>query len=169
MSKSRPPKCSNCTKPCAIHISQVIDGKVSKVSVCEDCPTAKSALDSKAPDILNFAGKKPVAQSIAPSVTKTKASGVACPNCGFTKEDFKERGRLGCSECYETFETGLLKVLGKVQKGAIHKGKGSSGYVPRNPEQEIAELKEQLQTLVSTEEYEEAAKVRDRIKEMESL
>lgn len=167
MSESRPDNCANCAKPCTIHISQVIDGKISKVSVCDDCPTAKNALDSNTSDILKFAGKKTIIQTTAPAVSKDK--GTACPGCGFTREDFKERGRLGCSQCYQTFAVGLSKVLGKVQKGAIHKGKGSSGYIQKDPEKEIAELKDQLQALVSTEEYEEAAKVRDRIREMESL
>lgn len=93
---------------------------------------------------------------------------MACPNCGFTREDFKEKGRLGCSQCYETFSKGLSKVLEKVQNGTRHKGKGAVGVAAKNPYKEIAALKERLQELVLTEEYEEAAKLRDQIRAIES-
>ncbi|MCH6255499.1 UvrB/UvrC motif-containing protein [Puniceicoccaceae bacterium K14] len=134
------------------------------MSVCESCPTAKMATSSMGADVMQFAGKAVSKQTMAnPSKKST-----ACPNCGFTKEDFKEKGRLGCSECYHTFAEGLSKVLEKVQRGLLHKGKGSPGVVNKDPLREIAALKERLQELVLTEEYEEAAKLRDQIRELES-
>jgi protein arginine kinase activator len=94
---------------------------------------------------------------------------VQCPLCGFTQADFKKTGRLGCSACWETFEPALASLL-----KAMHKGDHHVGKVPAKAVHTLAlngrmqELAEQLEKAVREEKYEDAAQIRDQIREMEA-
>ncbi|HZK01454.1 MAG TPA: UvrB/UvrC motif-containing protein, partial [Anaerovoracaceae bacterium] len=91
-----------------------------------------------------------------------------CPQCGSTYNDFKRSGKLGCSVCYSTFNNMLAPLIKRIQGNNVHAGKipKKSGSLIKL-RKEIKSLKDQLQQLVETEEFEEAARVRDEIKELE--
>lgn len=59
-------------------------------------------------------------------------SALSCPKCGMTLRDFEKRGRLGCIECYNTFNDYIVKEMFKQQ--------GESTYGGRLPGQS-AEMK----------------------------
>ena len=92
---------------------------------------------------------------------------VRCPKCGFTQADFKKAGRLGCAECYTTFADGLEGLLKTMHKGTRHNGK-----VPQALQQtrDIAErmkvLQKKLAKAVEDENFEQAALLRDEIRQM---
>ena len=96
-------------------------------------------------------------------------AGTKCPVCGFTQADFKKLGRLGCSACWETFETGLGTLL-----KAMHKSDRHVGKVPSKAAhtlvitQRIKDLAGDLEKAVRAEKYEDAAQIRDQIRELES-
>ena len=89
--------------------------------------------------------------------------------CGFSQADFKKTGRLGCSECYETFAEGLGSLLKAMHKGTEHVGK-----LPERAQRTMAlnqrmrALTENLQKAVADENYESAASLRDQIKQLET-
>jgi protein arginine kinase activator len=89
--------------------------------------------------------------------------------CGFSQADFKKTGRLGCSECYETFAEGLGSLLKAMHKGTEHVGK-----LPERAQrtmvlnERMRALTENLQKAVADENYESAASLRDQIKQLES-
>ncbi len=91
-----------------------------------------------------------------------------CPICGESFSDFKRTGKLGCSECYNTFKFPLAEVLRQVHRNPIHHGK-----IPGNmraefsKKQRLTELKVSLQEAVKCENYEEAAKLHKEILEIE--
>ena len=58
-------------------------------------------------------------------------SALSCPKCGMTLRDFERKGRLGCIECYNTFNDYIVKEMFKQQ--------GESTYGGRMPAQ-FAEL-----------------------------
>lgn len=93
----------------------------------------------------------------------------SCPNCGFTFNDIKTSGKLGCSECYHTFSKRLDSILKNIQANNTHCGKfpKKSGSELRKAH-ELEDLKAQLKRAIENEEYEEAAHIRDRIKEIDS-
>ncbi len=90
-----------------------------------------------------------------------------CPKCGFTQADFKKAGRLGCADCYATFAEGLEGLLKTMHKGTRHIGK-----VPQSLQQsrDLAErlkvLEKKLAKAVEEENFEQAALLRDEIKQM---
>ncbi len=160
MSDSRPEKCSHCKNPCTIHLTQIVDGSCAKVDLCQDCPVAKNAQSNESFNLIgDFGGPK----TIAPSFDKK----TGCPACGFTKENFKERGRLGCSYCYTFFESSIEPILENIHTGTEHLGKCPGKESGRPKQMDLGELKKKLSELILREEYEQAAVVRDQIKELE--
>jgi protein arginine kinase activator len=97
-----------------------------------------------------------------------EAVAVKCANCGLTYADFKKIGRLGCSECYNAFKRYLGTLLKKIHGSCQHLGKSPlkvSGVLKKKID--LQELRRRLQQAIEMEAFEEAAKLRDQIKEME--
>lgn len=91
-----------------------------------------------------------------------------CPNCGRTYYDFQKSGRLGCGECYKAFENPVKSTLKRMQKSTLHTGKIPSKQSESiSKKRRLDELKKELSSAVSKEEYELAAKLHKEIKELE--
>lgn len=107
-----------------------------------------------------------------------------CKVCGSSFDDIAARGKLGCADCYELFADRLAPSIERMHNRAKHVGKLPGRPAAENkpaapvqvqpekkpePPVETAEdLRAQLRAAVAAEEYEKAAILRDRIKEMES-
>jgi len=95
---------------------------------------------------------------------------IQCPSCDCSKERFEETGRFGCPECYQAFGPFLSPILRKMHAGLAHVGK-----IPRRKltskilNERIRRLEEELQRAVEREDFEEAVRLRDRIKGLRSL
>jgi protein arginine kinase activator len=156
--------CMLCQKKEArVHLTDVRDGKIKKVDLCEDCAKAKNIEDpagfALADLLLGLGASEELAAAAAEGTV------LACPNCGFTQADFKKTGRLGCPACYETFKDGLLGILKTMHKGTRHSGKVPRGLaVGREIQDRIKSLQRSLDEAVAVEDYELAARLRDEIK-----
>ena len=158
--------CMLCQKKEArVHLTDVRDGKIRKVDLCEDCAKAKNIEDPAGfalADLLLGLGA-------SEGLTATAAEGgdLACPGCGFTQADFKKSGRLGCPTCYDTFKDGLSGILKTMHKGTRHTGKVPRALaVGREIQDRIKSLQHNLEEAVAVEDYEKAARLRDQIKEL---
>ena len=92
----------------------------------------------------------------------------SCSLCGSTLGDISRTGRLGCEKCYQTFAPALEPQLKRMYPNAAHVGNipasaGSELTIKR----ELEELKRQLKSAVEAQEYEKAAELRDRVKDLE--
>ena len=94
-------------------------------------------------------------------------TGDTCPRCGATLQDFRETGRLGCADCYRTFETPLRDLLRRVHGSTHHMGERYAEREPQAAREQASELREQLRLAVETENFELAAELRDRIRVVE--
>lgn len=156
---AKPEQCSHCQKPATIHLTQIINNKIHKVDLCEDCPYKKGVTDPEGFSLADFLLKPPVA--LGPGTD------MVCPGCGFTPADFKKTARFGCPECYTTFAELLQPMLANMHKDTVHRGK-----VPRNALQRITrmrqlqDLEQSLQAAVRAEDYERAAELRDTLREL---
>ena len=50
-------------------------------------------------------------------------SALSCPKCGMTLRDFEKKGRLGCIECYNTFNDYIVKEMFKQQGVSTYGGR----------------------------------------------
>ena len=82
--------------------------------------------------------------------------------------EFRNHGRFGCPHDYDAFKSDLLPLMESVHGEVRHTGK-TPRRAPRakTAQAELAQLRQQLQSLVNEENYEEAARIRDRIKQLE--
>lgn len=154
--------CESCQqREATIHLTQVAEGSVKKVHLCEEC-AAKSGLDMQGPlsitDLLLG-----LAQKSAPGETPTEAER-ACPLCHMTRSDFKKTGRLGCARCYDTFAGELLPLINAMHRCEQHVGKIPARECSRvRASAELTQLQQELDKALAAENYEEAARLRDRM------
>lgn len=158
-------KCEICQQQEAtIHLTQVVDGAVKKIHLCEAC-AAENGFDVHGPmsitDILLGLGGGGVE---APQVRSTERS---CPRCHMRRADFKKTGRLGCPICYETFQDELTPLLRAMHRHERHTGKVPSieGREQKHTS-EVNALNRALEKAIGAEKYEEAARLRDELKDL---
>jgi len=157
---ARPEQCSGCTKPTTIHLSQIINNKIYKLDICEDCPLKKQVLD-QGPFSLSEIFKIAMPQSKA-------GASMVCPECGFTLAEFEKRGRMGCPECYTHFGPSIEPIIEEMHPGTTHAGKCPGLSMKRvDLHREMQRLKQDLQSAVQEEAYEQAAIIRDKIRDLE--
>ena len=160
-------QCSVCKeKPATVFLTHIENDKMHKVNLCEDCakkkgvdnPTTFSLADA---DLLLGLGA-------AQEITQTTAGvELKCPRCGFSQADFKKSGRLGCPECYKTFAEGLGTLLKTMHKDTRHVGKAPEALrASRENSDRLKTLQKKLNKAVELEDFEQAAALRDEIKQI---
>ena len=93
-------------------------------------------------------------------------SALSCPKCGMTLRDFEKRGRLGCIECYNTFNDYIVKEMFRQQGESTYGGRlpGQSAEMkniktdalPEAKREETSEAKAEPETKESSEVKESA-------------
>jgi Uncharacterized protein with conserved CXXC pairs len=157
-------QCDVCgEKDATVFLTQIVEGKMQKVNLCESCSKAKHIDDPTAFEFADVLLGLGTAQQLERSPAARK-----CPVCGFTQADFKKTGRLGCSECYTAFAEGLSAMLANMHKGTTHVGKVPGHQrVKRELTMKIKTLQADLDEAVAAEQYERAASIRDQIRQIE--
>ena len=148
-----------------IHLTQMVNGQTRELHLCEDC-AEESGLNVQnvmsIPEILFGMGSP----GSAASDDDKAGAGKSCPHCHLRGRDFKKHARLGCPRCYEVFESELAPMLAAMHKGTRHAGKVPvSRRAGEEKSLRIQALKLQLDAAVRAEKYEEAARLRDQLKE----
>jgi protein arginine kinase activator len=150
-------KCDLCGKGATVHLTQIVNGKMHKVDLCEACAQAKGVTDPggfSLADLLLKASLNP----------EEPSAGHECPACGFKPSDFKKLGRFGCPQCYRTFEGMVTPMLDNMHKGTRHVGKVPHKALERRTLLErVSELETGLAEAIKAERYEDAARMRDEL------
>lgn len=165
--------CELCGKnEASIHITKIVNGVKKEANICSKCAGKTEGFNLTSDmDIMTSFSFQNILGGLMDYVNTSKNNTieeVKCKNCGAFYREFKEKGLLGCSECYKYFSPAILSVVRGVQGNIEHVGK-----IPKKlgkdliHKQKILNLKEQLQNAIALEEYEKAAEIRDKIKEIE--
>ena len=165
-------KCDFCDEKATVFLTQLIEGNMKKVCLCEACAKERGVTDptgfSLADMVLGGASGLPVPGIGAP-FSPTGGSAKSCPTCGFGLDDLLRVRRFGCADCYGTFRDETLAMLRGMHRGGRHNGKTPKGLVAREAKQRrLSELKEKLESAIADESYEQAANLRDEIRNLES-
>lgn len=179
-------KCDVCENEATVFLTQIINGQMTTVNLCDACSKAKGVTDEAGFGLAEaFLSSHPPSSHAAPEP--------ACEACGFTASQLKKIGRMGCPECYNTFREGLDNLLRAMHKGTTHKGKvpARADLIPEIPppaksqpatlkpektaeaaqpppsqppaKPTVAQLREQLENAVREERYEDAAALKKEI------
>ncbi|MFD2114986.1 UvrB/UvrC motif-containing protein [Paenibacillus yanchengensis] len=167
--------CQECGKRQAtLHFTKIINGDKTEFHLCESCARDKGeampgatnsfSIHSLLSGLLDFEKL-----GSSPSALPTDAQqSMRCEECGLTYTQFSKIGRFGCSSCYQQFSPRLDPLLKRVHGNTTHSGK-----VPKRTggriqcKREIEQLRKEMQTYIQQEEFEQAASLRDRIRELE--
>lgn len=162
-------KCQSCgKKEATVRYVENINGKKQEMHLCINCANKLGFAD--------FSDMFSPMFSTIPSFFEdlTLQEEQKCPSCGYTFKNYADTGLFGCPDCYDTFSNRLdeifLKLHGKNRHPKFVSKKTSIENISEkkvNKDDEIEDLKNQLSVLVKNEEYEKAAIIRDRIKEIE--
>lgn len=161
--------CDICGKNSAtVHLTEIIDNQMNELHLCEGCAREKST------QMEQQFGLSDLLAGLAEFEKPAKEAGdyvtVKCPNCGLTYADFKKIGRLGCGECYNAFKKYLGPLLKRIHGSNQHVGKSpilKTTVKVSKKKVDLQELRAKLSKAIEVEDFENAAKIRDQIKELE--
>jgi len=99
---------------------------------------------------------------------KRKTENIKCPLCGRTFKEFINIGRFGCGACYNAFDAKIKPLMKQLHGAESHVGRGphTDAQKVESVSHEI-DLKEELKQAIAEEEYERAAEIRDKLKNLE--
>jgi len=152
-------KCDQCDKTASVHLTQVLEGKMQKLHLCESCAQEMGVGQGSSFSMSDLLLGKGVAEPLSRS-----GGNKTCSECGWSLRKLKKVGRLGCPGCYEAFAEEIENVLESIHQSTRHRGR-----YPRHLEKKIS-LRDRLETLeaaiaaaIADEEYEKAAGFRDEV------
>lgn len=166
-------KCDFCDKKATVFLTQLVEGQMKKVCLCDSCAKERGVTDPTGFSLadLLLGG---VAGSVAPKAPAGAApapqggGGRRCQTCGFSLEDLRRVRRFGCSDCYITFTEEVGQMVRGMHKGTTHIGKVPAGLMAMQVlHQRLEELRSRLDQAIASESYEEAAGIRDEIRNLE--
>ena len=160
-------QCDVCAKKKAtVHLTEIVDEQMSEMHLCEECARQKSSQMEQQfglADLLAGLG------DFGKQIKDAEKTNLVCANCTMSYDDFRKFGRLGCSKCYEAFKTHLSTLLKKIHGSNQHFGKAPARMpqAERKKIENLQDLKNQLLSAIQTEDFEKAAQLRDKIREVE--
>ena len=172
--------CDICGKKKAtVHLTEIVDEQMSEMQLCEEGARQKSAQMEQQFGLADLlAGLSDSSKTLAAKEGE-KPNVLKCARCALPYEDFRKFGRLGCGECYNSFKEHLAGLLRKIHGSNKYLGKTPSTYKDQPeaassegalavlPAETLADLRKQLQSAIADEDFEKAAQVRDKIRNLE--
>jgi protein arginine kinase activator len=159
-------KCQFCSNPATVHLTNIEKNQKKELHLCQACAEKHQLIQQQElnlPAILQTLIGQHVGQ------LTDELSRLACPTCGIKYMEFRAAGRLGCPDDYNVFRAGLEPLLHRIHRSSRHVGKR-----PRHHEAnqarlaQLVELRRQLRSAVEREAYEEAARLRDLLRQKEA-
>lgn len=146
---------------------------MKKVCLCDSCAKERGVTDPTGFSLADLllgglpGGPGTVAATASPVAP---GNGKRCVTCGFTLDDLKRVRRFGCSDCYGTFSDEVGQMVRGMHKGTSHIGKVPEGLMAiQFRHQRIEELRSRLEQAITSESYEEAAGIRDEIRNLDEV
>jgi protein arginine kinase activator len=159
-------KCQFCDSPATVHLTDIVNKKKREMHLCERCARKHNLIpDQPTPhvDLKALLGLLvgPFAQ---PHPATADPAALTCPTCGLQYGEFRASGRLGCPDDYDAFRATLGPLLERIHRASAHAGKTPRAAARKA---ELADLRRRLAAAVGAEHYEEAARLRDLIRQKE--
>jgi protein arginine kinase activator len=163
-------QCQVCQKRTAtIHLTELANGARTELHICEHCASEQGIATHSQTSINELLSHLLAVQPSDEEMFGPAEQQSVCPTCGFTLDRLRKEGTLGCPLDYKVFEQALLPLIERAHGGKnSHCGKIPT-KIPADTKKfvELGQLRQQLEEAVRDEDYELAAKLRDKIKQME--
>ena len=178
--------CDNCGQNEAnVKYTQIINGVKKEMHLCEKC-SEELGIEHLGVSDFNFDIPMDMSSFFAnfleeaqndflPSIGEKKE--LKCNECGMTYEEFLNTGKFGCGNCYNVFSEKINPILKNIHNGDRHIGRkgipsatkinNESSYKDDSKESVEEKLQKDLKQAIKEERYEDAAKIRDKIKKIQ--
>ena len=162
--------CNKCNKnEATYYMEQNINGKVTNIALCPECAKEYNSFGFKSFGGFNLLGGLFGVPTAAHERTEKKR----CTLCASTFEEIAKNGRVGYTECYKVFSNELEPNIRRIHGNLKHIGRSPGGRIEVSEDEKLEEtvdemtsLRKELNEAVAREDYESAAKLRDRIREL---
>ena len=158
--------CESCGKnPATTHVKTIINGELTKYSLCAEC-----AQKLGYGNLLTGLGRNfgSLLGGFFGEAELDAADTMRCKCCGSSFDDIARSGKVGCAECYRTFYHRLIPLIQRIHGNTAHRGKVPGGELPQTrPQSQLSLMRRELRDAIDSENFEHAAALRDRIRELE--
>ena len=159
--------CQKChIRLATIKVTQVINGNRTDFLLCPDCAQGMGL------DGLMHEDNEELSELISQSIREAQEEieqmpEVNCSNCLLNFKEFFGTGLLGCPQCYDDFDE-YIKPLIRRYHGTTSHQKIKEFLQPADDiKYQLIFLKKELKQALQSEDFETAAKLRDKINSME--
>lgn len=151
-----------------------INGKTSSCALCSECASGLGILGSAKKSPLdpfeNMSSLFGTLFGISPYKNHTSLEEKKCSLCGATFRELAAEGMVGCPNCYREFADELSETIAKLHGSSHHTGCAPSEFAAdRERKRELDETERRLREAVAAEEYEKAAMLRDKLRELRGI
>lgn len=161
-------KCQFCDNVATVHLTNIVNKRKREVRLCEACARKRNLLPSQ-PAGPSIDLKALLGLLVGPlQPANADPTALTCPACGLQYGEFRAEGRLGCPADYDAFRPQLEPLLERIHRSLAHEGKVPSGFRRQQRDSELDDLRQQMQAAARDENYEEAARLRDVIRQKEA-
>ena len=152
-----------------VHFTQIVNNKKTEMYLCEVGAKEKNKFGMNIPmDISNFfAGFTGISAELTYAQDGRQQAAVG-DGCGMSYDEFPKTGKMGCSRCYDLYGERIKPLLKRIHGSVSHTGKAPEKITQTlKTDNEISKMKAELEAAVQREDYERAAELRDKIRELE--
>lgn len=171
--------CDRCKlREAKVLYTEIINGAKTEQHLCEECAADYTSFQMDKPFLNSDMTLNSLLSTLLGAYQSNTANkpgenmpDLVCDRCKTTYDEFLQRGRFGCSDCYKSFNSVLGKTLRGIQGAETHTGKRPKGFVSQADSilkdmSEEERLSFELQKAIENEEFEEAARLRDIIRQL---
>lgn len=163
--------CDLCDKIATVHLTEIVQQYKKESHLCQACADARGLRIAKADQPSTPFKLEEFLAGVQPALAAPKhvlsLAIPPCPECGITVEDFQRTGRLGCPHDYDHMGIALKPLLEKIHGATHHTGRKPDRIGERvEHERLVSALQRELDEVIAREQYERAAELRDRIREL---
>jgi protein arginine kinase activator len=156
--------CQIChVQEASVYLIETVDNTQTTFHICENCAQRRHVGEVLNRSALTLQQLLASVVSLGTALNPV-APTLVCPRCGLTYAQFRETGRLGCSQCYDVFYEALAPLLRQYHQAEEHRGRLDAAAPEAEESSEARGLKEKIKTAVAAEDYELAARLRDQMR-----
>ncbi len=161
--------CQKChSNPASVRYSEVVDGRVNHLQLCPACLSAQQQESKGGFELGDSPTFSRGGRKSRGAATATAISNETCRVCETDLRTVLDTGKVGCSACYESFPAQLESLLEGIHTALIHRGKTPRVEDARARQRtDLQSKRALLKTALGSENYEDAAGLRDDIRRLE--
>ena len=167
--------CQTChEREAVVRLTQIVGDDVTTIHLCSKCAAERGietdveATQTPLGAFLAAMGKGGPPAGLAPG------GSAVCQACGASLLDFRTTGRVGCDQCWTTFERPLRDLVRRLHGATRHTGESyrrvdAADLSPADSRRlHRDELREELRAAIDAEQFERAAELRDQLRVLDS-